>query len=103
MTVWKRRDFATEPVRPNITGGLGEPVMRRFPARSLFSCVAMVALLATACSRDPKPGTPEAAAVGERFMRQMSDTLKNAPALSFATNEALDGVRQSAPRTSPGG
>jgi hypothetical protein len=59
-----------------------------------FRCVAIVALLATACSRDPKPGTPEAAAEGERLMRQMSDALANAQTLSFSTTEILEGVRE---------
>jgi hypothetical protein len=60
----------------------------------LFACVAL-ALLITACSRtpkpaDPKPGTPEAAAEGERFMRSMSDTLARAKAFSFETSERFE-------------
>jgi len=67
--------------------------MRRFFVRQQLVCVAMTALLATACSRDPRPGTEEEEAVGERLMRQMSDTLANAQAMSFATTEMLEGVR----------
>jgi hypothetical protein len=51
---------------------------------------AAVALLITACSRTPKPGTPEAAAEGERFMRSMSDTLAHAKAFTFETSERLE-------------
>ena len=47
-------------------------------------------LLAPACSRDPGPGTPAAAAEGERLMRQMSDTLVSASKFKFATVESLE-------------
>ena len=63
--------------------------MHRSFSRRLFCCAA-VALFATACSRDPKPGTPEATAVGERVMRSMSDALARSKAFAFETNEALD-------------
>jgi hypothetical protein len=53
---------------------------------------AVLILAAPACSRDPKPGTPAAAAEGERLMRQMSDTLARAPAFRFSTTESLDEV-----------
>jgi len=53
----------------------------------------VVTLLAGACSRDPEHGSPEAAAEGERLMRQMSDALANAHTLSFSTTEILEGVR----------
>ncbi len=56
--------------------------------RRLLVCVA-VALLMTGCSRDPKLGTPEAAAVGERLVRSISDTLANSKAFSFETNERV--------------
>jgi hypothetical protein len=49
-------------------------------------------LAAPACSRDPEPGTPAAAAEGERLMRQMSDTLAKVPAYRFSTTESLDRV-----------
>jgi hypothetical protein len=49
-------------------------------------------LCALACSRDPSPGTPAAAAEGERLMRQMSDTLARASAFRFATAETLEPV-----------
>ena len=47
-------------------------------------------LLAPACSRDPEPNTPAAAAEGERLMRQMSDTLASASRFTFATTESLE-------------
>ncbi len=49
----------------------------------------------TACSRDPKPGTPEAAAMGERLMRSMSDTLANSKTFSFETNERIEVIAPS--------
>ena len=49
----------------------------------------------TACSRDPKPGTPEAAAAGERLMRSMSDTLANSKTFSFETNERIEVIAPS--------
>ena len=55
----------------------------------LFACVA-VTLSITACSRTPKPGTPEAAAEGARFMRSMSDTLARAKAFTFETSERFE-------------
>ena len=59
----------------------------------LGGVAAVALLLASACSRDPDPGTPEAAAEGERWMRQMSDALAEAQTFSFATIEVLEGVR----------
>jgi hypothetical protein len=56
------------------------------------------ALSALACSRDPRPGTPEAAAEGERLMRQMSDTLAKAPAFRVTTEESLEPVAGSGGR-----
>jgi len=39
----------------------------------LLACIAAALVITiTACSRDPKPGTPEAAAVGDRYMHSMS-------------------------------
>jgi hypothetical protein len=55
----------------------------------LFGCVA-VALFIVGCARDPKPGTPEAADVGERYMRAMSDTLASSKVFSFETSERVD-------------
>jgi hypothetical protein len=46
--------------------------------------------LVTACSRDPKPGAPEAAALGDRYMRTMSDTLARANTFRFETEERLE-------------
>ncbi len=52
-----------------------------------------VILLATAaCARDPAPGTPAAAAEGERLMRKMSDTLAAASAFRFTTRESLEPI-----------
>jgi hypothetical protein len=51
-----------------------------------------VALLASGCSRDPQAGTPEAAAEGDRIVRQMSDTLAQAQAMRFVTDEILEVV-----------
>lgn len=53
---------------------------------------ALVALLAAGCARDPRPGTPEAAAEGERVVRQMSDALATARTLRFSTDELLEVV-----------
>jgi hypothetical protein len=55
--------------------------------------LVLLALVAAACSRDPEPGTPEAAAAGERILKQMSEELAGAATLSFATTEFLEGVR----------
>ena len=65
----------------------------------LFACVAL-ALFITACSQapkpaehkvaDPKPGTPEAVAEGERLMRSMSDTLAKSKSFTFETSERFD-------------
>ena len=63
--------------------------MRPDSIRLLLVCVA-VAILMTACSRDPKPGTPEAAAAGERLMRSMSVTLANSKSFSFETQERIE-------------
>ena len=63
--------------------------MRR-PLRHTALALTVGVLLAPACSRDPDPGTPAAAAEGERLMRQMSDTLASASTFRFATAESLD-------------
>ena len=55
----------------------------------LLVCLA-AALFITACSQDPNPGTPEAAAAGERYMRSMSDTLARSKAFAFETSERLE-------------
>ena len=55
----------------------------------LLTCVAVV-LFITACSRDPKPGTPEAAAAGDRYMRSMSDTLAHSQSFAFETSERIE-------------
>ena len=58
----------------------------------MASALTLLALCALACSRDPGPGTPAAAAEGERLMRQMSDTLARASAFRFTTAESLEPV-----------
>jgi len=58
----------------------------------MFLVWAVLILATPACSRDPRPGTPAAAAEGERLMRQMSDTLAGVPAFRFSTVESLDTV-----------
>ena len=56
----------------------------------LLVVIAAATLIAfTGCSRDPKPGTPEAAALGDKYMRSMSDTLAHAQTFSFDTDEQL--------------
>jgi len=54
--------------------------------------LTLVALSALACSRDPRPGTPAAAAEGELLMRQMSAKLAAAPVFRFTTVESLEPV-----------
>jgi hypothetical protein len=51
-----------------------------------------------ACARDPAPGTPAAAAEGERLMRKMSDTLAAASAFRFTTKESLEPIAGSSGR-----
>jgi hypothetical protein len=60
--------------------------------RPLLLIGAVLALATPGCSRDPAPGTPAAAAEGERVMRQMSDVLAGAKAFRFSTNESLDPI-----------
>ena len=72
------------------------PMIReKFVSRTrLFAWPAILAALAglsfTACSRDPKPGTPEAAARGEQLMRSMSEALARTKTFTFETNEQLE-------------
>lgn len=47
-------------------------------------------LSVSGCARDPAPGTPAAAAEGERLMRHMSATLAGTTAFRFTTAEILD-------------
>ena len=42
-----------------------------------------------ACLGDPKPGTPDAAGLGDKYMRSMSDTLAHAQTFTFETDEQL--------------
>ena len=63
-----------------------------------YTLLALTAamLLASACSRDPGPGTPAATAEGDRLMHQMSDALARASAFRFETTESLDRIGTSA-------
>ena len=62
----------------------GSKTMHSGVRNTLLVC-AVAMLLAPACSRDPSPGTPAAAAEGDRLMRQMSDALARASAFRFET------------------
>ena len=72
--------------------------MMRRTLRHTALALTVGVLLAPACSRDPDPGTPAAAAEGERLMRQMSDTLVSASKFKFATVESLKHPDQSTGR-----
>jgi hypothetical protein len=54
-----------------------------------------LALFMTACSQDPQPGTPQAAATSERLMRSMSDTLAHSKAFTFDTTERIEVIAPS--------
>jgi len=68
--------------------------MRLYSNCRLFMCV-LFALFMAACSQDPKPGTPEAAAASERLMRSMSDTLASSKAYTFETTERMEVIAPS--------
>ena len=59
--------------------------MRTWLRLALLPVLAILVLAVAACARDPEPGTPAAAAEGERLMRQMSDTLAGLHAFRFTT------------------
>lgn len=50
-----------------------------------------VAILTTSvgCAKDPGPGTPEATALGDKYMHSMSDTLSQVKTFTFETDENL--------------
>ena len=50
---------------------------------------AAILITFAGCARDPKPGTPEAAALGDQYMHSMSDTLAHAQTFTFDTDEHL--------------
>jgi hypothetical protein len=60
----------------------------------LLACAGF-ALVITACSRLPQPGTPEAAAASERLMRSMSDTLARSKTFTFDTVERIEVIAPS--------
>jgi len=68
--------------------------MQPYVSCRLLPCLGFV-LLMTACSRAPKPGTPEAAVMSERLMHSMSDTLAHAKAFSFETTERIEVIAPS--------
>ena len=59
---------------------------------TLLSLLSFLMLAVAACSSDPKPGTPEAAAEGERIMRHMSDALAGMRTFRFTTAESIEQV-----------
>ena len=59
-------------------------------SRLLVIIAAAVSITITGCARDPKPGTPEAAALGDKYMHSMSDTLAHAQTFTFETDEQLE-------------
>lgn len=73
--------------------------MRRHTNLSLLAGLGF-ALFLPACSRDPKPGTPEAAAAGERMVRSMSDTLARAKTLTFESSERIEVIAPSGEKRS---
>ena len=73
----------------------GSPMMHRGVHYTVLAFTAAL-LLAPGCSRDPTPGTPAAAAEGDRLLRRMSDTLAGASAFRFETTESLDQIGGSA-------
>lgn len=58
-------------------------------SRLLVIIAAAILIAFTGCARDPKPGTPDAAALGDKYMHAMSDTLAHAQTFSFDTDERL--------------
>jgi hypothetical protein len=62
----------------------------------MHGCLAVIALVTlAACSGQREPRTPEeAAARGDELLRQMSDTLKAAPGLSFTVAESHERMRR---------
>jgi hypothetical protein len=59
-------------------------------SRLLVLIAAAILITITGCARDPKPGTPDAAAFGDKYMRSMSDTLAHAQTFTFDTDEQLE-------------
>lgn len=68
--------------------------MQPYISCRVLACVAF-ALFMTACSQDPQPGTPQAAATSERLMRSMSDTLAHSKAFTFETTERIEVIAPS--------
>lgn len=59
-------------------------------SRLLLLVAAAFLIVFTGCARDPKPGTPDAAALGDKYMHSMSDTLAKAQTFTFDTDEHLE-------------
>lgn len=58
-------------------------------SRLLVVTAAGVLMVLIGCARDPKPGTPEAATLGDKYMHSMSDALVKAQTFTFDTDEDL--------------
>ena len=74
--------------------------LRRSAATFISSALCVLACSGDPGSdpRDPSPDTPEAAAEGERLMRQMSDTLAMASTFRFTTEESLEPIGEAGGR-----
>ena len=57
--------------------------------RLFLSVAAALLTMLTGFARDPEPGTPDAAGLGDKYMRSMSDTLAHAQTFTFETDEQL--------------
>ena len=61
-------------------------------SRLVVFLAAAFLIVLSGCARDPKPGTPEAAALGDKYMHSMSDTLAHAQTFTFDTDEYIQVV-----------
>jgi hypothetical protein len=92
--IYCMRSLKESPPRRQIHSGTEKEAMRRYMNCQLPACIVL-ALCITACSRDPRPGTPEAAATSERLMRSMSDSLAHARTFTFETAERIEVIAPS--------
>ncbi len=58
-------------------------------SRLLALMAAAIFITVTGCARDPKRDTPEAAALGDKYMHAMSDALVTAQTFTFDTDEQV--------------